>query len=119
MSDKALSWENFKHFKLMHMARLDAFSRLDVVTDGTRTSPNATSSDHGPSFRMIVELGPEVHAQGVYPGGQSGNPGSRFYDSMVEAWAAGKYYDLLFMNNKNNAPESRVLGSVEFEAVPE
>ena len=36
----------------------------------------------------------------VYPGGQSGNPGSKYYDTFVDTWAAGKYYPLLFVDRE-------------------
>ena len=32
-----------------------------------------------------------MRAIGVYPGGQSGNPGSPFYANLVEPWAQAKY----------------------------
>jgi penicillin amidase len=38
---------------------------------------------------MVVELGPEVRAWGIYPGGQSGNPTSSRYQDRVERWSAG------------------------------
>ena len=38
-------------------------------------------------------------AFGVYPGGQSGNPGSKFYDDLVDIWAAGEYLELNFMQS--------------------
>lgn len=50
---------------------------------------------------MIVHLSARTEAYGVYPGGQSGNPGSRFYDSFVDTWAAGKYYPLFVMEEKD------------------
>ena len=40
---------------------------------------------------MVVDLKDDTEAYGIYPGGQSGNPGSRFYDNFVDDWAAGKY----------------------------
>jgi len=63
---------------------------------------NATSSRNGPSWRMIVTLGDKVTARVVYPGGQSGNPGSPHYDSMVDTWQAGKYYDALFESDQDH-----------------
>ena len=39
--------------------------------------------------------------KGVYPGGQSGYPGSPYYDNMINDWVNGKMYDLQFSNNKN------------------
>jgi penicillin amidase len=40
---------------------------------------------------MIVDFG-DMKAYCLYPGGQSGNPGSKFYDDMIDSWAKGKYY---------------------------
>ncbi|MBW7891399.1 MAG: penicillin acylase family protein, partial [Chitinophagaceae bacterium] len=51
----------------------------------------------GPSWRMVVELNKETDAYVVYPGGQSGNPGSPYYDSFLDKWAAGEYYKAWFM----------------------
>jgi penicillin amidase len=48
---------------------------------------------------MIVSLTPETEAYGVYPGGQSGNPGSRFYDNFIDSWVQGKYYRLWVMKH--------------------
>jgi penicillin G amidase len=39
----------------------------------------------------------KTEAYGVYPGGQNGNPGSRFYDQFVDSWAGGQYYPLWMM----------------------
>ncbi|HXP55889.1 MAG TPA: penicillin acylase family protein [Streptosporangiaceae bacterium] len=48
------------------------------------------SSDTGPSWRMVVDFsgggsGP-VLAEGIYPGGQSENPTSPWYDDLVDYW---------------------------------
>jgi penicillin amidase len=46
----------------------------------------------GPSWRMIVALSPTaVTAEGVYPGGQSENPASPWYDDQVPLWWDGRY----------------------------
>ncbi len=46
----------------------------------------------GPSWRMIVTLSPAgVSAQGVYPGGQSENPASPWYQDQVPLWWDGRY----------------------------
>jgi penicillin amidase len=39
---------------------------------------------------MVVELGPQVRAQGIYPGGQSGNPVSPRYRDHLATWLAGE-----------------------------
>ena len=46
---------------------------------------------------MIVSLEPEIKAWGVYPGGQSGNPGSPYYDGFVDTWIEGELDELLFL----------------------
>jgi penicillin G amidase len=59
---------------------------------------NAAKQFHGPSWRMVVHLTDKTEAYGVYPGGQSGNPGSPYYDSFIDNWVAGKYYPLWVMD---------------------
>jgi penicillin amidase len=50
------------------------------------------TSSTGPSWRMIVTLSPAgVSAEGVYPGGQSENPASPWYDDQVPLWWDGRY----------------------------
>jgi penicillin amidase len=63
---------------------------------------------------MVVSLTTKTEAYGVYPGGQSGNPGSKFYDNFVNDWAAGKYYSL-WMMTKKEAGDKRVMGRMWFE----
>lgn len=72
----------------------------NVFTGGGSESINAIHGSHGPSWRMVVELGPEVKARGVYPGGISGNPGSPNYDAFLETWRTGQLYELDFMRNE-------------------
>lgn len=79
---------------IQHLARLPAFSREGLRTGGGRHIINATKEGHGPSWRMVVELTPQTEAYGIYPGGQSGNPGSPYYDNMVSDWVQGRYYPL-------------------------
>ena len=74
---------------------------------------NAAKADHGPSWRMIISLTAKTEAYGVYPGGQSGNPGSKYYDSFVDQWAAGKYYSL-WMMTKEEVGDKRVLAKMSF-----
>ncbi len=53
--------------------------------------------DHGPSWRMVVEMNKDkIVAHVVYPGGQSGNPGSKYYATFLDYWVSGKYYKVNF-----------------------
>jgi penicillin amidase len=102
-----------KGFVLKHLGQIDAFSRLDLKIGGHRTAPNAMSKANGPSWRMIVELDDQVRGLGVFPGGQSGNPGSPYYDNMVDTWASGNYYELLFLKSADET-NTRILGRQKF-----
>jgi penicillin G amidase len=82
---------------IIHMTRiLSSFSKIDIPIGGHPDALNAMGGEWGPSWRMVVELGNRPKAYGIYPGGQSGNGGSAFYDNFVNDWAGGKYYELKY-----------------------
>lgn len=101
--DGRLVWSRFKDSGIQHLLRQAALSRFHLTTGGGTHVINATKKFHGPSWRMIVHLTDETEAYGVYPGGQSGNPGSKYYDSFVDNWSAGKYYRLWVMKSNEGA----------------
>lgn len=92
-----LDWSKYKDSGIRHLLRLSPLSRYHLVTGGGSDIINATKQYHGPSWRMIVHLTEKTEAYGIFPGGQSGNPGSRFYDNMVNDWAKGSYQPLWVM----------------------
>lgn len=54
------------------------------------------TSDFGPDWRMIVSwtgIG-SASAHAVYPGGQSENPASPWYENLIGYWRAGRYLAL-------------------------
>lgn len=108
------NWRNYKNTKIGHLADIPGMSRTNVDIGGYGNALNAVSHRHGPSWRMIVELGDEIKAYGLYPGGQSGNPGSPFYDNFVDKWAAGEYYEIVFMKNASQTSD-RILFEQTFE----
>ncbi len=91
------NWADYKDTFIGHLLRgLPAFS-YHVRHGGNESIVNATTRSHGPSWRMIVSLEkPKVRAWGTYPGGQSGNPGSRYYSNLLTLWARGEYLELRF-----------------------
>ncbi|MDC3388734.1 penicillin acylase family protein [Flavobacteriaceae bacterium] len=94
------TWVNYKGTYAGHLLQgLPAFSRFNIPIGGGRNIVNATSENWGPSWRMIVEMTSPPTALGIYPGGQSGNPGSKYYDNFIDHWAAGKYHQLNFLQN--------------------
>ena len=100
MADPSDNWASFKKTSIMHLARIPSFSRTDLPVGGYSQALNAVSENHGPSWRMVVALGDEVKAWGVFPGGQSGNPGSPFYETGLDKWMKGEYNELFFMKNE-------------------
>ena len=108
-----LNWGKYKGTRINHLAKLAPFSRLDLPIGGGSRAINATKSDHGPSWRMVISLTAETEAYGVYPGGQSGNIGSKYYDSFVDQWAAGKYYSLWMMTREQTG-DKRILAKMSF-----
>ena len=105
--DGKLEWAKNKATFINHLLKVPAFSRKDLPIGGGKNMINATTNDHGPSWRMVVSLTKNTEAYGIYPGGQNGNPGSKYYDSFVDEWAAGKYY-ALWMMKKDEAKDARV-----------
>jgi len=111
--DGKLEWAKYKDTHVSHLTKLEPFSDLHLPIGGGTYCINAAKNDHGPSWRMIVSLTPKTEAYGVYPGGQSGNPGSRFYDNFVDDWVEGKYYTL-WMMAKDETKDKRVKWTMSF-----
>lgn len=108
-----LEWWKNKDTRINHLLKQPAFSRMHLNMGGGRNMINATTEDHGPSWRMIVSLTAKTEAYGVYPGGQNGNPGSLYYDNFVDKWAEGKYYSL-WMMTKEEVKDNRVKWIMNF-----
>ena len=96
-NEQEAMWGDYKNTTLRHMLRLEPFSVSGLQIGGGKSIVAANSGTHGQSWKMIVELGDTPKAWAVYPGGQSGNPGSPYFDNMVSTWASGEYYPLLYL----------------------
>lgn len=113
-----LEWAKFKEPGIYHLTDksksvLLPFARTKLNVGGTGNVINAVTQSHGPSWRMIVQLSSTTEAYGVYPAGQSGNPGSKYYDNFVDTWVKGEYYKL-WMMNKSEAGDKRVKWVMKF-----
>jgi penicillin amidase len=96
-------WGEYNRASFLHLARLMPYGRFGIVSGGSPETINATSPTFGPSWRMVVELGDKPVAYGVYAGGQSGNPGSKYYDNFLSDWNHGFYYPLLLFASEEEA----------------
>jgi penicillin G amidase len=108
--DSDWAWANLKKTHVPHLAKVAGFGSKFLYNGGSKTSVNATSESNGPSWRMIVALGKEVKAYGVFPGGESGNPGSHYYDDMIDTWSEGKLNELVYMKTKDEKSK-RIISS--------
>ena len=101
------AWSKVKNTAINHLVpNFKSFSRTNINIGGGPNIVNATTQNHGPSWRMIVELDKEwPRAYGLYPGGQSGNPASKYYSNMIDDWAEGNLYPLNFMKSKDEKLE--------------
>ena len=99
---KGLEWYKINRPGIYHLldaskSTLPSFARTQLHVGGWGDIINAVKGSHGPSWRMIEQMTTPTEAYGVYPGGQSGNPGSKYYDDYLDNWVAGKYNKLWFM----------------------
>ncbi|MBL4649159.1 MAG: penicillin acylase family protein [Aureispira sp.] len=111
---KILEWKVQRATIVQHLSMLKAFSVDNIEADGHSSTLNALNKRPGPSWRMVVEMGEEINAYGIYPGGQSENPGSYYYKNMLDKWSKGEHYKLLFMKTAEDSPE-RIVFAQEFQ----
>jgi penicillin amidase len=114
-----LEWAKYKQPGIYHLLDtkkkdLLPFDRTNLNVGGNGYVINAVTKSHGPSWRMIVQLSALTDAYGVYPGGQSGNPGSKYYDNFIDKWVKGEYYTLWVMK-KSDAIDKKVKWAMKFE----
>lgn len=102
-SKESVKWGNLNRVNFFHLTKIPAFSKLNLPSAGHPEAINAISSSWGPSWRMVVQLGNTPVAYGIYPGGQSGNIGSKYYDNFINDWVQGKYYRLNFYSSIGEA----------------
>jgi penicillin G amidase len=114
--ENKLSWAAYKNTTVYHILRTSVmpFARTGLMIGGGKHIVNAAQHSHGPSWRMIVHLTNETEAYVVYPGGQNGNPGSKYYDSFVDQWAKGEYYKAWVMK-RNETESPNVKWKIQFK----
>jgi penicillin amidase len=88
----AWRWDSLHFANINHLLRIKSLSALDLPVQGGpgTLSPSVGAGTHGASWRMVVDLGPELQAWTTYPGGQSGNPVSARYRDRIPLWMNGQ-----------------------------
>lgn len=87
-------WGKYRGTVISHLGNIPGLASDFLPIGGHSNSINATTRSTGPSWRMVVELADAPVAFGVYPGGQSGNPGSAYYDNFINNWVEGNHFKL-------------------------
>ncbi len=111
-SKESKNWKERNRVSINHLLNIPGYSKYELDVNGCGDALNAVKGGFGPSWRMVVELGENPKAWAIYPGGQSGNPLSKYYDNMIDDWAKGEYYELSFKDEdyfKSNHLFSRTI----------
>jgi penicillin amidase len=116
-SSDAWLWSNRRHVNIHHLAKIPAFSALEIPVQGgpSTLSPSGGSGREGASWRMVVELGPDVRAWATYPGGQSGNPASPRYKDRLPLWQNGELAPVLFPRKRSEIDPRRVISVLRLD----
>ncbi len=111
-------WSRVRSMSIYHLLRIPSFSALDIPVQGGlgTISPLSEGDVFGASWRMVVELGPEVRGWGTYPGGQSGNPASTRYLDRLARWRDGALDTLRFPRRPEDLPTVR--STLRLEPLP-
>ena len=91
------TWGRIHSREVESLAGIDGLSYGPLPDQGDAYTPLAAAaspSTHGPSWRMVVDWGARSFS-GIYPGGQSENPASSWYETGITMWWDGKYWPML------------------------
>lgn len=113
-SDDRWLWSNRRKANIRHLLRIPALGALGVSLQGGPGTLNPSSGDgtQGASWRMVVELGAEIRAWSIYPGGQSGNPASARYADRLSQWALGQLDPVLFPKTPEELDRHRIISTL-------
>jgi penicillin G amidase len=101
-------WPKRKKLDIPHILRLPALSVNDLEVDGSGDAINAVGNV-APSWRMVVHLNKNnIEAWGVYPGGQSGDPASKYYKNFIDKWVRREHYKLYFAKTAEDFTNNKV-----------
>ncbi len=89
------------HHALFHHPLAEAFDLPATPRGGDATTVNATGGDayvqeYGASYREILDFADWDRSLATSVPGQSGQPGSPYYDNLLQPWADGHYFPLVY-----------------------
>jgi penicillin amidase len=101
-NNQLYNWGKYRVLKIDHLLGISSFGLNELKIGGGKHIVNANEGKGGASMRLIVEFANSPSAWFIYPGGQSGNPGSFYYDNLVGKWETGNYIEVSLDSNTNN-----------------
>jgi penicillin G amidase len=98
----------FTHALSTDAERRALFNLPSVERNGDGNTVNSTGGpnfrqSHGASFREILDVSDWDRSMATNVPGQSGQPGSKHYGDLLPPWAEGKYFPLLYSQQKVEA----------------
>ncbi|HEY8797994.1 MAG TPA: penicillin acylase family protein, partial [Candidatus Dormibacteraeota bacterium] len=100
------TWGKLHTRELENLAQISGLNYGPRPDRGDGNTPLAAGGDpstHGPSWRMVVDWGTKTFS-GIYPGGQSENPASTWYENKVDRWWSGLYAPMLSADQASFVP---------------
>ena len=113
-------WQYGRYHQLQasHLLQLPAFGLAPQPRDGEDFTLNVAGGrkvTHGPSMRLVVEMGEPIRGYVVNFGGQSGHPGAPHYHDQIDEWLAGKYFPIRFTLRPEDLPPDEIEESVSLK----
>lgn len=107
------TWGRMRPTRFSHLSRIPGLGSEDIAASGAPHAVLSNRGKHGPVWRQVVALGAKPRAWSNLPGGQSGDPFSRYYDNALPEWRDGKMKEVNFMLsaddvNKNSLSQWRL-----------
>jgi penicillin G amidase len=108
------TWARYRPTEFPHIAKIPGLGRPALSAPGVADAIYANTGNHGPVWKLVVAVGPKPKAWGIYPGGQSGDPTSAFYDNFLEPWSRNELKELVYLGSREDE-NPRLLRSVTME----
>jgi penicillin amidase len=114
-------WGRINQLKIDSLTHQPELARNAGPVGGTEFTVNPGSNvgtvGAGASWRMIVDFGHVDQSVGIYPGGQSENPESVFYNDQMLLWARGEYVPLSMLSEPGKLPATAKVRSMTFTSL--
>ena len=90
-------WRWYRRTQLTHVGKIPGLGDVEIEAPGMEQTIFANQGAHGPVWKMVVALGEKPRAWGIFPGGESGDPRSPYYDNFLSAWSKNQLKPLVYL----------------------